>query len=97
MANLQSAFDQFHRQISMTAGNKIVLRMALEGICGKISNHFRNTLQQPGPKFVSQGSYAMNTLINPINGEYNLNEGVHLQHLDNQDGRTWPTGKTARQ
>lgn len=97
MANLQSAFDQFHRQIALTAGNKIVLRMALEGIRGKISKHFRDILQQPGPKFNSQGSYAMSTLINPINGEYNLNEGVHLHHLDNQDSVSWPTGKAARQ
>ena len=90
MANLQSAFDQFHRQIALTAGNKVVLRMALEGIRGKISNYFQDILQQPIPKFSSQGSYAMDTLINPINGEFNLNEGVHLQHIDNQDSRTWP-------
>lgn len=97
MANLQSAFDQFHRRIALTSGNKIILRKAIEEIRNKIRRYFCDILHQPVPKFRSQGSYAINTIVNPINGEFNLNDGVYLNHLDDQDDRTWPAGMSARQ
>ena len=97
MANLQSAFSQFHRMIALTSGNKKVLRMALEVNRNKIRTYFRNTFHQQVPRFRSQGSYAANTVVNPINGEINLNDGVYLQHLDGRDDSKWPTGADAQQ
>ena len=46
------------------------------------------------PKFRGQGSYAMGTTVNPIDGEYDIDDGVYLQHLDNQDDSNWPAAAT---
>jgi hypothetical protein len=97
MANLQDAFEEFHRKIAVSSGNKIVLRMALDSIRSQIRKYFRRTLHLQVPKFRSQGAYAVNTLVNPILGEINLNDGVYLQHMDPQDDMKWPTGAAVRQ
>jgi hypothetical protein len=97
MANLHDAFDQFHRRIALTTGNKVVLRMAREPLRERIRRYFRETLGQQIPRFSGQGSYANNTLVSPINGEYSLDDGVYLQHLDNRDNHKWPSGATVRQ
>lgn len=97
MVNLHDSFDQFHRRIALTPGNKVVLRMAREAIRDRIRKYFRETLDQQIPMFRGQGAYAINTLVNPIDGEYGLDDGVYLQHLDNRDTRKWPSGAAVRQ
>lgn len=94
MADLHGAINQFHRQITVRPEIRIAIRIAIESIRKQIRRHFRHTIHQPEPRFRSQGAYAINTLVNPINGEFNLNDGVYLLHLDNQEDRNWPTGAT---
>jgi hypothetical protein len=36
----------------------------------------------------------MGTTVNPIDGEYDIDDGVYLQHLDNQDDSNWPASAT---
>lgn len=97
MANLHDAFDKFHRCISLTPDNKVALQITREAIRECIRKYFRDTLGQQIPVFRGQGSYAINTLVNPIDGEFDLDDGVYLQHLDNRDDRKWPSGATVRQ
>lgn len=97
MANLQDAFQKFHGKIAVSTGNKIVLRMALDSIRSQIREYFRDALHLQVPKFRSQGAYAINTLVNPIFGEINIDDGVYLQHIDPQDDRKWPTAAVVRQ
>ncbi|MGD9368729.1 MAG: hypothetical protein PVH87_23710 [Desulfobacteraceae bacterium] len=97
MANLQGAFEKLHRRIALTPDNMVALRITREAIRDRIRKYFRETLNQQIPRFRGQGAYAINTLVNPIDGEYDLDDGVYLQHLDNRDARKWPSGATVRQ
>jgi hypothetical protein len=36
----------------------------------------------------------MGTVINPLDGEYDLDDGVYLQHLDENHHSGWPTSET---
>ena len=36
----------------------------------------------------------MGTMVNPLNGEFDIDDGVYLQHLDTSDNREWPTPET---
>lgn len=90
MADLQHAFGKFHARIALTYGNKAVLRMTREAIRERIRRYFRNTLQVKMPMFRGQGAYALDTMVNPIDGEYDIDDGVYLQHLDHLYDGNWP-------
>lgn len=92
MADLQCAFDRFHRQIAVAPGNKMTMCKAMEAIRNRIHKYFRHTLHCSAPMFRSQGAYAINTLVNPISCEFNLNDGVYLLDLDSRNDGNWPTG-----
>ena len=36
----------------------------------------------------------MGTMVNPLNGEFDIDDGVYLQHLDTNDKSDWPTPET---
>ena len=36
----------------------------------------------------------MHTIVNPIDGEYDIDDGVYLQNLDSTDDSNWPTPET---
>lgn len=94
MANLHSEFSTFHDRIALTSGKKTSLRTSRNANRERIRQYFRDTLKILVPKFRGQGSYAMETTVNPINGEYDIDDGVYLQHLDNQDDSNWPAAAT---
>lgn len=97
MADLQSEFKTFHDRIALTSGKKDSLRKARNALRGKIRKHFREKLKLMLPKFRGQGSYAMGTTVNPLNGEFDIDDGVYLQHLDSNDKSQWPTPATVHQ
>jgi hypothetical protein len=97
MADLQDEFTRFHDRIALTSGKKAVLRTARDAIRERIRNYFRETLKITVPKFRGQGSYAMGTTVNPIGGEYDIDDGVYFQHMDNQDDSDWPAAATVHQ
>ncbi len=97
MADLHNEFGKFHDRVALAAGKKAILRTARNAIRGRIRKYFRETLKVAVPKFRGQGSYAMVTTVNPIDGEYDIDDGVYLQHLDNQDDSDWPSAATVHQ
>jgi len=97
MADLQSEFNRFHDRIALTSSKKDSLRIARNALREKIRKHFRETLNLIVPKFQGQGSYAMGTTVNPLNGEFDIDDGVYLQHLDTKDKSQWPTPATVHQ
>jgi len=97
MADLLHAFGTFHARIALTSGNRAVIRMAREAIRERIRRYFRDTVKVEIPKFRSQGGYAMGTLVNPINGEYDIDDGVYLQHLDIRSDTSWPAADIVHQ
>lgn len=94
MADLNSEFSTFHDRIALTSSKKASLRTSRNANRERIRQYFRDTLKILIPKFRGQGSYAMGTTVNPINGEYDIDDGVYLQHLDKQDDSNWPTAAT---
>lgn len=93
MANCNSEFEQFYDAITLSTTKKNYLITGRNAIRGKIKKHFKDTLEAKVPKFHGQGSYAMSTIVNPIDGEFDIDDGVYLQHLDD-DKSKWPTPKT---
>ena len=94
MADLSSEFNTFHDRITLTSGKKDSLRKARNALRDKIRKYFRETLKLNFPKFQGQGSYAMGTTVNPLNGEFDIDDGVYLQHLDTSDNSQWPEPDT---
>lgn len=94
MADLQGEFKIFHDRIALTSGKKDSLRKARNALREKIRKHFRETLKVKVPKFQGQGSYAMGTTVNPLNGEFDIDDGVYLQNLDTSDKSGWPIPET---
>jgi hypothetical protein len=94
MADLHKEFSTFYDRIRLAAGKKESLRQARDAIRNRIRKYFRDTLKILVPKFHGQGSFAMGTTINPLNGEFDIDDGVYLQHLDTNDKTKWPSPET---
>jgi hypothetical protein len=97
MADLQKEFNTFHGRIALTSSRKEYLRKARNALRDKIRKHFHETLKLKIPKFQGQGSYAMGTTVNPINGEFDIDDGVYLQHLGTSNKSQWPAPSTVHQ
>lgn len=94
MAGMQSEFKIFHDRIALTSGKQGLLRTARNALRDKIRKHFSEVLKLNVPKFHGQGSYAMGTMVNPLNGEFDIDDGVYLQHLNTSDKSDWQTPET---
>jgi hypothetical protein len=94
MANLHSEFITFHDRVALSSGKRKSLRMARNAIRERIRKYFRENLKVTLPKFQGQGSYATGTISNPLDGEFDIDDGVYLQHLDENDDSEWPTPDT---
>ena len=93
MADCHDALQEFSSKITLSSTNKEALRNGRKALRNKIRKHFQEILDQEAPKFKPQGSFAMGTIINPIKGEYDLDDGVYLTNLD-EDSSKWPTAET---
>lgn len=94
MANLHNEFDTYYDKIKLTNSKKESLKQARDAIRDRVRKHFRERLEVSVPKFHAQGSYMMRTTVNPLEGEYDIDDGVYLQHLDKEDDSDWPTPAT---
>ena len=81
MADLHSEFKIFHDSIALNSSKKESLRKSWDAIREKIRKHFRDQLKVNVPKFRGQGSYAMGTTVNPLDSEFDIDDGIYLQHL----------------
>ena len=90
MADLHHAFGKYHARIALTSGNRSILSMAREAVRQRIRRYFRDILGIPVPKFRGHGAYAMGTLVNPIDGPFEIDDAVYLRHLTDRDKDCWP-------
>ena len=97
MADLNKEMKSFHGTIVLSSAKKEYLRKSRDAIRKRIRKYFSETLKVLVPKFQGQGSYSMHTMINPIDGEFDIDDGVYLQHLDEYDIDKWPTPATVHQ
>ena len=93
MADCHDLFEQFYGEIKLSHSQLDYLKQARNALRKKVREHF-DEMEYIRPKFCGQGSYAMSTIINPLDEEYDIDDGVYLQNLDEQDMGRWPSPST---
>jgi hypothetical protein len=90
MADCNDLFDKYHDAVKLTTTKRDSLKTSRDAVRDKIRAHFKSVLKVNVPKFHGQGSYMMRTTVNPIDGEFDIDDGVYLQNL-NSDRSKWET------
>lgn len=90
MANCHRCFQVYHGKIALTPTKRGNLKIFRDALRDRIRMHFKETRKEKVPTFWGQGSYAMRTTVNPLSGEYDVDDGVYLHNLDADKGK-WPS------
>jgi len=96
MADCHDLFQKYHDMIKLNSSKKELLRNGKNALRRKIKEYFSNTLKVESPKFWSQGSYSLRTIVNPIDGEYDIDDGVYLQNIGTMKDE-WPMPQTVHE
>lgn len=99
MANLHSEFLEFFEKIKLSDAKKNQLNASKEAIRNDVKAFFKDKDDYMQPKFHTQGSMAMGLTINPLNEEYDIDDGIYIRkkQIDYDDIKTWPTTATVHQ
>ncbi len=92
MADMSKEFLEFFDKIDLTSAKEKNLRSSRDALRKDIKNYFQNTLGENQPKFHIQGSMAMRTTVNPLDDEYDIDDGIYIKNkdIDPNDDTTWP-------
>jgi hypothetical protein len=84
MANCHDSFLEFLKDINLSDTQSKRLQTARGALTDKIKAFFdaKGLLQ---PEFQSQGSYALDTLNQPLSEDFDLDLGVYLKHLQESE------------
>ena len=93
MADCHDLFQAFHDKIELSSSRKQFLKQARNALRKKVKDYFSEEREEKSPKFWNQGSYIMSTIINPLDDEYDIDDGVYLQNID-KDNKDWPSPET---
>lgn len=91
MADLHSTFIEFDGIIKLSSTKKDSLRKSRNAIREDIKKYFDENRDNHTVNSKGQGSFLMNTIIQPISGEYDVDDGVYI--FGKEDDR--PTVQTA--
>mgnify|MGYP000192326980 CR=1 FL=1 len=95
MANLNKLFSEFNDKITLSSEKSNSLKKSRDALRSDIKKWFSDK-GKPQPKFCWQGSYAMKTVVNPLDDkEYDLDDGVYIQGYEAQDMDDWISSTTA--
>lgn len=92
MANCHKLFQDFYETIRLPDAKKERLRCGRDAIRAKIRKYFKdNKPDEIQPKFGAQGSYVMHTIVAPIDGEFDLDDGIYFtgKEKDRKDPLTY--------
>jgi hypothetical protein len=84
MANNHSSFQEFNQLIRLTENRRQALISARNDLRDRITKGFNSGTVGPQlttvkeVQFQSQGSFVMDTIINPISEDYDLDDGVYF-------------------
>ena len=84
MANCHSLFKDFNDTVKLGNSYKSELRTSRNDLRKKVRAKFRE--QGYEVKFHEQGSFAMGTIIQPKDGNYDIDDGIYL--LQNNEPET---------
>lgn len=88
--SLHDCFIDFNSKITISANKKESILKSRNTIRDVIRNYFKDELRLNQPKFKIQGSFAINTALQPIKeNEVDIDDGLYLQYADDED--SWPT------
>ena len=79
MASLHKSFLNFNDSIALSSSHKKTLRKSRDAVRDRIRRYFREEEKGYTPKFHGQGSFMMNTIIEPLDGEFDIDDGIYLQ------------------
>ncbi len=84
--------DSFERAVTINDNEKDHLIKGRDSLRDKIRNYFKDKEKVKGPKFRSQGSYSMHTLLSPVASEieYDLDDGIYFDLTDYGDDIPFP-------
>lgn len=79
MANCHPFFLTFNKTIALSSNRKQYLRKSRDAVRTKIRNYFQEKQNEFSPKFHGQGSFMMNTIIEPLDREFDIDDGIYFQ------------------
>lgn len=88
MANSNEAFQSFNDSIALTTVKTASLRTSRDALRKIIRNYFDDN-DMIRPKFCWQGSFAMKTIVNPIDDDYDIDDGIYIQGFANISMNEW--------
>lgn len=92
MADTHRLYKQFEENIRLNGTAEENLRASKSAIDKRIQKHFQDH-ERDTPIFFIQGSFKMRTTVDPINSDYDLDNGTFLQGYDSKD--EFPSVETA--
>jgi hypothetical protein len=82
MANCHEAFQDYNYKIKLSDEKRAILISVRESLRSRIKTNFQRIpgieRKNLGLDFQSQGSFVMDTIIRPINDDYDLDDGVYF-------------------
>ncbi|MEH2298047.1 MAG: CBASS cGAMP synthase [Nostoc sp.] len=79
MANCHKLFLKFNTLIALKSKQKERLRVSRNAIRDRIRRYFQNKQNGFFPKFHGQGSLMMNTIIEPLDREFDIDDGIYFK------------------
>jgi len=76
--NFLTARDSFHSKVALDDTKKEFLKTSRKNLRKHIKTKF-NEKDRPTIKFQIQGSFLMNTAVNPIDGDYDIDDGLYFK------------------
>ncbi|MBN2789644.1 MAG: hypothetical protein JXR69_05605 [Candidatus Delongbacteria bacterium] len=90
MLNFHKEFCDFNKKIKLTKTKKEKILKSRNAVRDKIRTYFKDELKINIPLFKSQGSFVINTALNPKEDiEVDIDDGLYLRHVD-EDSDSWP-------
>ena len=78
MANCHNLFLKFDEKIKLTQDRKDSLRTSRDDIRKKIKKYLEESGNPYQFSFKGHGSFKMNTIINPLDGDYDMDDGTYF-------------------
>ncbi|MDJ0619077.1 MAG: CBASS cGAMP synthase [Calothrix sp. MO_192.B10] len=79
MANCDKLFLEFNTFIVLNSKGKDSLRKSRKAVRDIIRRYFQDKQNGLSPKFHGQGSFMMNTIIEPGDGEFDIDDGIYFK------------------
>lgn len=95
MADNQKQFEGFLENIQLIGNGLSDLRTSRDANRDRIKKYWKDDLKRAVPAFEEQGSFEMGTVIKPLEGDYDLDDGMYLKCVGD-DPKKWESTATVQ-